>query len=262
MKQKNTLLIALLFLVTTTYTQKTIKASSILSDIKSGKSIMYQNVTIVGTLDFTDMDIALQKLPKKKKNSWWSNGNSSNLIEKQIDTKISFTNCTFKDNVLAYIPDDESGYTFIANFEDDTTFKNCNFESKAMFKYSTFEKNSDFSGTTFDDDSTFKYAKFERNISFTNTKFSEIATFKYAKFNENVSFENSVFEDSAIFKYTKFNNGVSFRNTNFEEDLNIKYMNVDGDFNISNMKVAYDIDSKYTKINGKGFSKYLLSNRN
>jgi len=257
------MLIALILTTFFSFAQKTIEASDILKDIKAGKTITIKDATINGVLDFTYMEDALEKLPRTKKNSWffWISGNSTNQIEKSIDIRISFTNCTFKNDVLAYIPDEDSGYTFTANFEDEAIFKNCAFERKAMFKYSRFESDSDFSGSSFNDDSTFKYAKFDKNSSFSNTKFNEIATFKYAKFSRNVNFSNSVFKDTATFKYTKFNDGVSFKNTNFEEDLNIKYMQVSGDFNITNMNVAYEIDSKYTKINGKSFSKNLIDKK-
>ena len=154
MKHKITLL-ASLFLSITFFAQKTVEASDIMKDIKAGKSISYQDATISGTLDFTYMDEAMKKLPSKRKNSWWGN-NNSNEVKKLIEVKISFINCTFKDDVLAYIPDEDSGYTFTANFEDITIFKNCNFKGKAMFKYSRFERDSDFSGSTFDDDTTFK----------------------------------------------------------------------------------------------------------
>ena len=261
MKTKFTFLTFLIF-ATITFSQKQIEASDIMKDIKNGKSISYKNATIVGVLDFTYMDEALEKQPKRKKKSWWSNINSSNTVKKIIDVQISFKNCTFKDDVLAYFPHKDSGYTFIANFEDKVIFTNCNFERKAMFKFSRFERDTDFSGATFDDDTTFKFSKFLGNISFSNSKFAETATFKHAKFNENVSFSNSVFEESAVFKYTEFKNGVSFKSTNFEEDLNIKYMNVRGDFNITDMKVGYEIDSKYTKINGRSFNKSLLENKN
>ena len=256
--KKIILLAFALFIQQAVISQTKIDASDILEDIKNGKDVVLKNVTIDGVLDLTYMDEAVEKLPKKKKRSWWGNNNYSNKIEKIIDVNLSFESCTFNEDVLAYIPDEDSGYTFTASFEKEAIFKNCKFEGKAMFKYSTFEKNSDFSGSGFQEDSTFKYAKFDRDISFENTKFVEIATFKYAKFDNNVSFANSIFEDSAVFKYTNFYDGVSFENTNFEEDLNIKYMKVRGDFNISKMKVAYSIDSKYTKINGKDFNKYLL----
>ncbi|MCT4698644.1 pentapeptide repeat-containing protein [Tenacibaculum haliotis] len=255
---KNTITFIAVLLCLTTYAQKTVNASDIIKDVKNGKSVTISNATIKGVLDFTFMNEALPKLPKRK--SWWNNG-GSNTIEKQITNKVSFVNCTFNNDVLAYIPHEKSGYTFIANFEDEVIFKDCTFKQKAMFKYSDFERNTDFSNTKFNDDSTFKYAKFERGISFKNTFFEEPATFKYVNFKQYVSFANSVFNESAIFKYTEFNNGVSFKNVKFNEDLNIKYAKVSGDFNITDMDVAYDIDSKYTKINGKSFSKHSIKNK-
>jgi len=262
MKPKITLFLFFAFASILTYSQKTIEASAIMKDLKAGKTISYKNATIIGVLDFTFMEEAQEKLPRKKKNSWWNMGGSSNTIENLIEVKISFQNCTFKNDVLAYIPDEESEYTFTASFKEEVIFENCNFESKAMFKYSRFEQNTEFSGSIFKDDTTFKWAKFDKAIGFSKTNFKEISTFKYATFKKYVSFSEAVFEDSVIFKYTKFNDGVSFENTNFEEDLNIKYMEVYGDFNITGMKVGYDIDSKYTKINDRSFNKHLLKNFN
>lgn len=260
MKPKTIFFAIFVFATSLTFSQQKIEASKIMEALKAGESISYQNKTIVGVLDFTFMEEALQKLPKRKKRSWWGNSNTDNSTQHIIDVKISFINCTFTDNVLAYIPDEDSQYTFNASFKEAVVFQNCTFQKKAMFKYSRFEKEVDFSASSFEDDTTFKYAKFDETSSFSNTTFTESSTFKYAKFRRNASFENTIFEDEAIFKYTEFKNGVSFKNANFQEDLNIKYMAVSGAFNITNMKVGYDIDSKYTKINGKSFNKYLLEN--
>ncbi|MDG2194646.1 MAG: pentapeptide repeat-containing protein [Polaribacter sp.] len=246
-----TLFVFCLSFVTTA--QKRVDAEVILKAVKSGKTISYKNATIVGVLDFTFMDEALNNLPKRKK---WRNYNNTNKVEKQIESSISFINCTFEDDVLAYIPDEHSGYTFTANFEEGAIFKNCTFKEKAMFKYSTFERDASFEDTTFNGDSTFKYAKFKKDSSFKNTSFEESSTFKYTKFNRNVSFANAVFKETATFKYAKFNDGVSFNNANFEEDLNLKYTKVSGDFDIKGMHVSYSINTKYTKINGKSFSFY------
>lgn len=264
MKNKIILLaFSFLFITTVTLAQKKVKAVDIMKDIKAGKAISFKNATIIGVLDFTYMDEAIKKMPSKKKSSWfnWKSSTSTNEIKKIIDVKISFINCTFNNDVLAYIPDENTGLTYTADFEEETIFKNCIFKQKAMFKYSRFEKDTDFSGSNFNNDSTFKYAQFDKNISFANTTFDEIATFKYAKFNNKVSFYNALFKDSATFKYTNFSNGVSFNNTTFNEDLNIKYMKVSGEFNITNMKVAYEIDSKYTKINGKRFIKHSVDKK-
>ena len=219
------------FLLTTSIVAQTkINASDIMKDIKSGKDITYKNATIVGQLDFTFMDEQLKKLPKRKKSSWW-NKNSDNKVKKQISTKISFENCTFEDNVFAYIHDEDTGYTFVANFEDVAIFNNCVFKEMAMFKYSHFSNQADFTDSKFNGDTTFKYADFKKDISFSN----------------------AVFKESATFKYAKFKDGVSLNKTRFEEDLDFKYTKVNGDFDIAGMHVEYDIDSKYTNINGKKF---------
>ncbi len=230
------LFIVTLLFSTSILAQETVNASRILDAIKKGKTISYENATITGTLDMTFMHEKMDDLPTKRK--WWGN-NGSNSIEESIDSKITFINCVFKDDVLAYIHDEGSGYTFIANFENDVRFKNCEFKNNALFKYSGFEGNADFSGSTF----------------------KEINTFKYAKFDNRVSFANTVFEETANFKYSKFRDGVSFKNARFKDNLNLKYTKVNGDFNIAGMKVSNEVNSKYTDINGKGFSKYMLDNR-
>jgi len=237
-KQTSLFLILFAFILSANvFAQQTVKASDIMRDIKMGKTISYDNVTITGTLDMTFMNDKLPDLPKRKK--WWKNG-GSNSVKEQIESSVSFTNCTFESNVYAYYHDEDSGYTFVANFENDVQFTNCTFKEEALFKYSYFEQNTDFSGS----------------------KFKSITTFKYAKFDQNVSFANTSFDEDAIFKYSQFRDGVSFNNAKFQDDLDIKYTKVSGEFDIQNMTVADDIDSKYTKINGKGFSKYLLDSRN
>lgn len=216
--------------------QSTVSASQIMQEIQDGKDITYENVTIEGVLDLTYMDSKIDDLPTRNK---WGNG-GDNEVNETIEVGVSFVNCRFTDDVLAYVHDDRSNYTFTADFEEDVVFKNCEFLRKAMFKYSDFDEGADFSGSKFRRESTFKYAEFDYSASFANT----------------------VFNDDANFKYTEFDRGVSFESAVFEESLNIKYLEVRGDFNISKMEVDDDIDAKYTKINGRSFSSYLISSRN
>ncbi|WP_420577905.1 pentapeptide repeat-containing protein [Ekhidna sp.] len=219
------------------FAQQTVDATQIMEDIREGKDISYENTTIVGELDFTYMSEKLPDLPKKSK--WWNNGNS-NTVEESIDVSISFKNCTFRDDVLAYIHDDPSGYTFVADFDKNVIFSGCKFNENAMFKYSDFDGKVNFSGSDFQRETTFKYAEFDESADFSNTRFDDDATFKYAQFDEGVSFKNAVFEES----------------------WNIKYMKARGDFDIAGLEVRDDIDAKYTSINGNSFTKYLVNNRN
>ncbi|WP_425391934.1 pentapeptide repeat-containing protein [Ekhidna sp.] len=218
------------------FAQKQVQASQIMEDIREGKSISYSNATIIGELDFTYMAEKLPELPRKSK--WW-NGDG-NTVEESIDVSISFVNCVFEDDVLAYIHEDQSGYTFVADFDREVTFSNCEFQRKAMFKYSDFDGRADFSGSKFQRETTFKYAEFDEMADFSNTYFDDDATFKYAQFDEGASFNAAIFEES----------------------WNIKYLKARGDFDISNLKVNDDIDAKYTKINGQSFTKYMLDSDN
>ena len=218
------------------FAQETISASKIMEDLQMGKDISYTDVTIVGDLDFTYMEEKLPDLPRKSK--WWNNG-GSNEVDESIEGSISFVNCTFRGDVLAYIHDDPSGYTFTADFERAVRFKNCTFNRNAMFKYSEFDNRVDFSGSSFDRKTTFKYAEFDEEADFSGTRFDDDATFKYAQFDEGGSFKNAVFEES----------------------WNIKYMNARGDFDINGLEVRDDIDAKYTKINGQSFTNYLVRSK-
>ena len=219
------------------FAQKTVKASSIMEDIKKGKDISYKGVTITGVLDFTYMDEKLPDLPRRRK--WWRDG-GDNSVKEVIENRISFVDCVFEGDVLAYYHDDRTEYTFTADFENDVVFRNCEFKRDAMFKYSDFERDADFEGSKFEDETTFKYAKFEEKVSFAGT----------------------TFEEDAIFKYTKFRDGVSFNNARFERSLDMKYTKVRGDFDIKDLYVRWDINTKYTEINGRSFSRYMINKDN
>ena len=122
------------------FAQQTVKASYIMRDIKMRETVSYDNVTITGILDMTSMNEKLPNLPKNRK--WWKNGKNIS-VEQQIEGSISFTNCTFEDNVYAYYHDEDTEYTFLANFENDVRFANCTFKGEALFKYSKFDRNAD-----------------------------------------------------------------------------------------------------------------------
>ncbi len=241
-----------------THAQQKVNADDIMNDLKQGKSISYNGTIIVGVLDFTFMDEKLPELDRKF--SWWRSG-GDNSINEVIDSKISFVNCTFQDNVIAYYHDDRTEYTFTADFERSVSFVNCTFRENAMFKYSEFEREVSFKGSDFQEASTFKYAEFEDDADFSSTIFDEEATFKYAKFNNLADFSNTSFDKDATFKYSNFRDGVSFNNAKFNRSLNFKYTKVNGIFDIDKMNVRDDIDSKYTSINGRSFSRYVFNSR-
>ena len=228
------LLLCAMVFTTSLKAQNTVKATDIMEAIKNGEEVSYQNIVVTGVLDFTFMDEKMDELPSRSR--WWRNGD--NEVEEYIESKISFKNVVFEEDVLAYYHDKRSGYTFTADFEKSVTFENCDFKRNAMFKYSTFEEGANFAGTKFNDENTFKYAQFE----------------------EMADFSNAYFDDDAIFKYSKFRDGVSFNGAQFDRSVDMKYTQVRGDFDVKDMDVRWDIITKYAEINGRSFSRYLLDN--
>ena len=234
--RRATMLVAFLSIFSfSAWSQSTVSAADIMADIKSGKDITYENVTITGILDFTYMEEKEDDLPVRRR--WWRSG-GNNVINEVIESRINFVNVTFEDDVIAYFHNDRTEYTFTADFESDVVFKNCTFQRDAMFKYSQFERDASFEGSDFQRETTFKYAEFEEKALFAET----------------------TFEKDAIFKYTKFRDGVSFEQARFERTLDMKYTKVRGDFDVKGLYVRWDFDTKYTDINGRGFSKYMLDN--
>ena len=218
----------------TAFTQQRVNAHDILREIDDGKSVSYKDVEIEGTLDFTDL-----RNRRLKDSSFSLFGNNNDLYESAVEAPVTFINCTFLDDVIAYYHLERNNNTYIAHFEDNVVFKNCTFKRKSEFKYSEFSENVDFSGSIFNRDANFKYAEFSELPYFNEAEFRDEANFKYAEFTRGANFESAIFLELANFKYTKFRTPVNFKNISFE---------------------GYE-DFKYTKVDGRSFTSYLLKNR-
>ncbi len=247
-------LITLLLAFTDHVFAQTVDADEIIRKAKNGENVRYENVTIKGVVDLTAYYDEKGDLPRKS----WFNGND-NKIENTLRGEITFINCEFTDDFIAYYRDDRSEYTFISHFDSDVTFRDCTFRRDAAFKYSEFREGAAFSNTTFGDNSNFKYAEFKEKSTFEKSVFEDDSDFKYAEFDDMVNFANSVFKEEANFKYAEMEDGVKFTNTIFDGFWNIKYAEMDKDVDLKGIQVNDDLDAKYTKINGRSFNRYLLS---
>lgn len=233
MKRK-TFLLSLLFVASfALLAQNKIKASDIINQINDGKNVNYNNVEIEGDLDLTNLS---NRTRPRSSGSWYDN---NDVFESTVEVSITFTNCTFLNDVLAYYHIDKSEETYIANFERDVIFKNCSFKQLSEFKYSEFGGNADFSGSNFKRDANFKYAEFSSGPSFSEVKFDGDADFKYTEFPKETSFRKATFNGLANFKYSKFRSPLNLENVAFRGNE----------------------DFKYTKIDGRSFTSYLLENR-
>ncbi len=255
-----TLFIATLLLIPSlTFAQSQVKASQIIDQINAGKAVQYKNAEIVGDLDFTSIkDVTLDK--KSKNNRFWSKG-STLTYWCHVRVPVSFINCVFKGDVLAYVHDDDENETYNAIFYEDVDFQGCDFQGQSAFKYVKFKSDANFKNTQYHKEALFKYTKFSTDVSFSGSSFHEDANFKYTKFPEPVYFDKTTFQRFANFKYAKFPEGVTFENTHFEGDVDFKYTKFYEPVNFDGVVFGDDVDFKYTKINGKSFVTYLLKKR-
>jgi pentapeptide repeat protein len=225
---KHTLPFILLFvsLTLTVGAQSKVKASEIIKQINAGQNVIYSNVEIEGTLDLTDL---ANRKEERSASSWLGNFSDHNdTFESTVEVSLSFTNCTFLGDVLAYYHLERREETFIAHFERDAVFKNCIFKNASEFKYSEFEGVAVFTGSTFNQVANFKYAEFSNGPSFASVKFDDGADFKYTEFPRETSFQKATFYGLANFKYSKFRSPLHIENVAFKGGEDFKYTRVDG----------------------------------
>lgn len=253
MKQLLTTFFCLITVASTTLAQSRIMASDIIRQINEGRAIDYSNVEIEGDLDFTDLE---NRRPESSMTNWFSGDHRT--FESTVEVPVSFTNCTFLDDVLAYYNLERDKETYKAHFEKDVVFKNCIFKEGSEFKYSEFSGAATFAGSTFSEVGNFKYAEFSSQPSFDNARFMSRADFKYTEFAKGPSFSNVKFESGADFKYTEFPRETSFERATFQGMADFKYSKFSSPLNLDGVAFNGAEDFKYTEIDGRNFTSYLL----
>jgi len=255
MKKSAAVILVFMLLSVSALAQTRVNAQDILKSIDEGKAVNYRSVVVVGDLDLT----SIQDKEADKNND--RSRNSTKTFWYHVRSPLSFVDCTFKDDVIAYFHDERKNETHNAVFHEDVRFQGCEFQGKSAFKYSKFHKGADFTNTVYRKEALFKYTEFSTDISFADSIFSNDANFKYTTFPRRVDFSNVEFHHVANFKYTEFPQGVSFRNAVFKGDSDFKYAKFYEPFDFEGTEFEDSVDFKYTKLEGKSFTLYLLKNR-
>jgi hypothetical protein len=255
MKKTVTIILAIALLSITAAAQSRVEAKDILKSIDEGKAVDYRGVDIVGDLDLT----SIQDREPDKDNR--RSRNSTDVYWYHVRSPLSFVDCTFKGDVIAYFHDDRKNETHNAVFHEDVSFRGCSFSKVSAFKYSKFHKAADFSKTSYRKEALFKYTKFSTEVSFAGSTFTDDANFKYTEFPRHAGFMEVEFHDLANFKYTEFPRGVSFKDAVFQGDANFKYTKFSEPFDFEGTEFEDSVDFKYTKLEGKSFTLYLLKNK-
>lgn len=245
-------LLLTLLAVSPALAQKTVDANEIIEKINRKEAVSYQDATITGDLDLTN----LANRREVREGNWRG---ESEEYRSTVEVPLTFRNCTFRGKVLAYRTEESrltkmTSKVFNADFTEAVTIEGCTFEDDAAFKYSTFEQRALFTDNTFRDGALFKYSKFQSAADFSGSTFGDYADFKYTKFSESSTFRNVAFERYADFKYTKFDEGVDFRQARFASNADFKYTNFPRGTTFADARFDGSTDFKYTTLDGRRFA--------
>ncbi|MCJ8164697.1 pentapeptide repeat-containing protein [Pontibacter sp. E15-1] len=259
MMRKIQMVCVLLLFPLLTWAQTKVNASEIIEKMNRGEAVSYKNAEIVGNLDMTKLQNMKRKSGKQDTEAYIST----------VTAPVTFVNCTFRGDVLAYYSPDNGASGMFNNtnrvynthFEKDVLFENCMFAQKSAFKYAGFKGKASFQGSRFTEEALFKYTDFSKDVNFSNVRFEEAANFKYVDFPDKVSFAGATFAEEANFKYTKFLEGADFQEARFDGTANFKYAKISDSFNLRGTDFRGGDDFKYTRLNDKSVSLSGLQSR-
>ena len=259
MKNLSFLLFLTLCSIEVSRAQSAVNAADIILAINRNEPVSYRNAVISGDLDLTEL---ANKRPNDRSN-WGVQGSYVSTVS----VPVTFKNCTFSGNVIAYkntvasrnredglLHMGNGGVTSTADFTEPVRFEQCVFKKDAAFKYTTFSRKAAFLGNTFNSTALFKYARFGQTADFGGSSFEDYADFKYAEFNTVSDFRNVRFNGSADFKYTKFDEKADFGQARFARNADFKYTDLPQGTRFDAAEFNGSTDFKYTTLGGRRFS--------
>lgn len=211
-----------------------LEASEIVSDIRLGHPLTYDNVTISGSLDLRGLTDPVSQ-PLRITNSQFLG--PSNFDGATFNEPVDMRGSTFRDNTsfakVRFLDDAKfAGSRFLgqadygnavfmglasfmsARFFNDTSFGNVQFNGDAIFMQSGFARDVDFNFAQFARLGSFEMAYFN-NVSFLETQFGGHTSFRAARFAGNATFAATRFQSDAVFRGAAFDRGSTFGLSSF-----------------------------------------------
>ena len=191
-----------------------IPASEIIDQIRNGLPVYYDNVTITGSLNLSEIN--------------------------KVTNSLEIVNSTIS----------ESNFDGI-DFEKDVVFWGTSFRN-ASFKNTSFSANADFINTSFTNVS-FVEAAFNQPVFFDGAKFRERVSFEDSRFQKDTFFSWAWFLGDADFNYTQFNYYSYFVGTKFLENAHFSDVKFGGFLDFSSAIINHDANFLRSEFGGAGF---------
>ena len=120
MKALKTFIVLMMVAPVLSSAQTRIQAEDIIDLINAGQDVSCKNAVIVGDLDFRTLDDVTADKPLRKSEIF---RRSTQTYSCHVRSSLSFIDCTFKGDVLAYVHIDGNDETYNAKFYEDVNFE-------------------------------------------------------------------------------------------------------------------------------------------
>jgi uncharacterized protein YjbI with pentapeptide repeats len=188
-----------------------VTAKEVLSLVKDGKPVYYEDVFITGDLDLSELAERLVKGPFVVINSTVQNASFDEVIfeEDVILWGSSFGNASFNGTGFSQA---DFGNTHF----DHSSFMGATFSSPVSFDGAVFQEDVSFVDTRFMKDASFIGARFLNDSDFNYTTFGYYTYFSAAQFLGNATFSDVLFQGDLDFYLADFNGAANFFGSDFE----------------------------------------------
>ncbi len=194
----------------------TIPAEEILAQIISGEPLNYDNATITGQLDLSQLMGQVQQ-PVKMTNSHFLG--PVNFGGASFDEALDLRGSVFQENVSfarsRFLGDARFSS---AQFNGQADFRASYFGGQASFLSARFLNDTSFGNAQFNGDAVFLDCHFEKDVDYDFAQFSRLGSFGDASF-ENVSFLETQFGGHTTFLDARFQGNAAFAATRFASDV-------------------------------------------
>jgi hypothetical protein len=218
-----------LFLLSCTQTipgkdKEEVKASSVIKMLNKGQEVNFENKTITGDLDFSQVEVKTKI--------------HTTLSQTVIKAAISFTKCQFKGKVICTGVAD--GITYQSVFMQNLIFNNCEFNSLADFQSVTVFGNVSFAGCQFNELALF-------NSFYSHAKASYFGQITAEK---DFSMQDALFIGSCDFFKGHFKAGINFQGSRFDGLFNFSTVQCDSRADFSKVRFNNNCTFNYTVFTG------------
>ncbi len=138
---------------------------------------------------------------------------AGSVYRQEVAGAVSFKNCVFKEDVLAY--QEANGMTYLCSFGQQVSFDSCVFYGDVNFRGSMIAGVANFTNCKFLKGANFEEVQCMSNTRFVKSFFDGAARFQNAYFNRGANFLDAVFDSTASFQSAHFNQDAQFSASKF-----------------------------------------------